>query len=138
VITEASAAPAGRVPNTRPRFKSCSPPAKISEVEAEHPHHHQDTLRVRKVLETADLMQRPLSRSFALRLLAFSRNEELRQWIESLPEKTLSQELNKVVANECPFVGNAMTVHRTARRSFEVSYWQCQLITGCTSNMINA
>jgi hypothetical protein len=91
--------------------------------QAEHPHHHQDTIRARKILEAAELTHAPLPFSFARNLVASNQHEKLDPWIESLSPKYLLEAVRQVVANQSSYAGEALTFHRTFRRSFEVGYW---------------
>jgi hypothetical protein len=107
--------------------------------DAELPHHHHDTLRARKILETAAAIRGRLPLSFAHNLVASKPSENL-EWIESLGSKTLQEAIKRVVADQRPAPDEALTFHRTSRRSFEVSYWKAiaELSAGKFLNKDNA
>ncbi len=109
-------------------------------------HPYQTTLNVRKLLDSRRLLDRPLPRSFARRLLTVARGVTLGHWFELLPEKAddperaarLADELrdtldpgsaDAVGEGEAPAAKKAtppgaLTFERTGRRAFEVSYWK--------------
>ncbi|HTY62614.1 MAG TPA: M28 family peptidase [Acidobacteriota bacterium] len=92
--------------------------------QVEHPRHHADTLRARKILEAAELARARLPFSFARNLVASDMHEKLEPWMESLSPEFLPKALSKVIAKQSPFTGETLTFHRTSRRSFEVDYWR--------------
>ena len=104
----------------------------------EHPHHHQDTIRARKILEAAEPLNGLLPRSFARNLT--NPHEEIERWIGSLPDKTLQESLRRVITDAGPLPDEALTYHRTSRRSFEVDYWRtiAELSAGRFINKDNA
>jgi hypothetical protein len=106
---------------------------------AERPHHRQDTLKARKILETAGPMHGRLPYSFARNLVASKPSENL-EWIESLAGRTVQEALKRVIADQRPALDEVLTFHHTSRRSFEVSYWKAiaELSAGKFLNKDNA
>ncbi|HZT83375.1 MAG TPA: M28 family peptidase [Gemmataceae bacterium] len=99
-------------------------------------HPYQAATNVRKLLDTADLLGRPLSRSFARSLLKLHHHDTLEAWLDSFPERTgepargrrLADDLRRIL-EPAPYVPpkrppESLTYHRTARRAFEVAYWK--------------
>jgi hypothetical protein len=98
-------------------------------------HHHypyQVGLNVRKVLDTRQLLGRPLPRSLARSLLTLTKLETLDEWLQALPDEApdhaagvrLVEELRGCLEPTDPDrLPEALTFDRTARRSFEVTYW---------------
>ncbi len=108
--------------------------------EIEQPQHHQDQIKSRKILEAAEPLNGRLPRSFARNLVLQGPHEELEQWIGSLSDRTLQEALSRVVSGADPLHNEALTFHRTSRRSFEVAYWQtiAELSAGKFINKENA
>jgi len=108
--------------------------------EAQHPHLHHDTLKARKILEAAELAHGRLPFSFARSLVASSLDTKLERWIGSLSHRSLPGELRRVIKNRSPLKADALTFHRTSRRSFEASYWRtiAELSAGRFVNKENA
>ena len=122
-------------------------------------------LNVRKLLDTRDLLGRPLSPSLARQLLTLAKHETLEDWFRSLPARTanaeeaaeLADQLRQCVGSESedrlkPALRPAfrlssstsplpsLTYDRTANRSYEKAYWQtiAALATGQFKNKDNA
>jgi hypothetical protein len=105
-----------------------------------HEHPQQTILNVRKLLDSAELLGRPLPRSFARRLLTVNKKVTLDGWLASLPERVgdperahwLADEIRQRLEPEAPArrrskrprAPASLTYRRTARRSFEVAYWK--------------
>jgi hypothetical protein len=114
------------------------------------PFPYQTLLNVRKLLSTREALGgRPLSAEFARSLLTLPRNWTLEGWLESLPKRASDPEAGRRLAEElrrsiCSKVSapsggrklpesdsgslrpplGALTFEQTARRSFEVAYWE--------------
>jgi hypothetical protein len=112
-----------------------------------HPYH--SICNLRKLLETHELLgSKPLPHSFARQLLAIPKRENLERWLSRLPEQSndgsradaLVQVLLDTLAPDQSAVPEPLTYHRTARRSFEVSYWKtiAELAEGPYRNKSNA
>jgi hypothetical protein len=108
--------------------------------QAEHPHHHQDTIRARKILETAEQMHQSLPSTLARSMVVSKLSESMEQWLESLSNHTLEEALRGVISDHDPAVTEALTFHRSSRRSFEISYWKAiaELSAGKFLNKDNA
>jgi len=87
---------------------------------------------VRKILHTWQLRGRePLPRSFAHRLLTLEKGHTLEGWLQTLPGKTrhpgrarvVVEELKQCLEPAAADLPPAWTFGHTARRSFEVDYW---------------
>ena len=131
--------------------------------------HLQQTLNnIRKLLDTRDLLGRPLSPSLARQLLTLTKHESLEDWLTLLPGKATDADEGRKIAEqlcECiepkargagvspaqaartaaPQEGKAasfpsLTYDRTAKRSYEKAYWQTivELSTGPFRNKDNA
>jgi hypothetical protein len=98
-------------------------------------------LNIRKILDTHHLLgDRPLPPSFARQLLTLPKEQTLDEWLHFLPDRasdskrgrdlveTLRGRLEWPTARSSPRRASgrpsALTFQRTARRSFEVAYWQ--------------
>jgi hypothetical protein len=106
------------------------------------PHHdtqyHRTSLNVRKLLNTSHLLgDQPLRREFARALLTLPKEETIDAWLEALPEKCaecdggtmtpeqLRDHVKTAVVRAAPEpLPDALTFAKTARRSFELSYWK--------------
>jgi hypothetical protein len=98
-------------------------------------HPYQSAVNVRKLLDTHHLLgEKPLLRSLARRLLTLPKEQTLDDWLDSLPSRAndpdtgrwLAEELRRRLEPETgqpPQLPEALTYPRTARRSFEVAYW---------------
>ncbi len=106
-------------------------------------HYHRTTVNARKLLDAWQLFGRePLDRTFARALLTLPKNETLGKWLSSLPSKAKTAALGQQLADELALVlsgtngavesttgksakaPKSLTFERTARRSFETSYWK--------------
>jgi hypothetical protein len=108
--------------------------------------HHQETpphatlYNIRKLLHAWEVRGAgPLPRSFARQVLTLEKNKTLDGWLRSLPQKTrnpkrarwLVEQLQRCLEPADSSRGKsskkglpaALTYHATARRSFEVAYW---------------
>jgi hypothetical protein len=121
-----------------------------------HENHLGDTLaNVRKILDTRELLGRPLSPAFARQLLTLPKHETLEHWFDTLSARTddsgaaaeLVENLRACIesVSAAPAVvarqpAPSLTFDRTARRSYEKSYWQtiAKLSTGQFKNKDNA
>jgi hypothetical protein len=109
----------------------------------QHGHEHRpwhETHNIRKLLDTWELLDGPLPRTFARRLLSLPRGETIDAWLDALPARAgdaergsaLAHRLREVIAPEAaPLprprgkrLPEALTFARTARRAFEVAYWK--------------
>jgi hypothetical protein len=112
----------------------------------------QTLYNVRKVLQTWEALgKKPLPASFARQLLKVDRRQTVASWLAELPGTAqdreragrLAAELERCVepaaADPAP-LPDALTFGRTARRSFEVAYWDAItfLSTGGYCNKNNA
>jgi hypothetical protein len=100
--------------------------------------YHRTSLNVRKLLDTCHLLgDRPLPHEFARSLLSLPKERTLDAWLDSLPEKCseagagamtaeqLRDHLKTSVVAPAPEpLPDALTYGKTARRSFELSYWK--------------
>jgi hypothetical protein len=96
-------------------------------------HQYRTILNVRKMLDAARLFEPdPLPRSFARQLLTLPREETLDQWLASLAGRSndpgraraLAEHIAAAIAPETDAPPpESLTFARTARRSFEVKYW---------------
>ncbi len=123
---------------------------------AEDDHPHQTALNVRKLLEAGASFGNDLPRAFARSTLSVPRHETLEQWLDSLPRRThdperglaLLNELKRLLEADAPESMRAsskrtpasLTFDFTARRPFEVKYWQTirDLAEGRFFNKCNA
>ena len=121
-----------------------------------HENHLLDTLsNVRKLLDTCELLGRPLSPSFARQLLTLPKHQTLEDWFRSLPAKASdAEEAAKLVEQlraciERPNGSSialsrtsppSLTYDRTAKRSYETTYWKtiARLAAGRFRNKDNA
>jgi hypothetical protein len=123
-------------------------------------HPHQTALNVRKLLDAAELLGKPLSRAFARSSLSLPKHGSLEEWLESLPRlaqnsergRRLQAELERTlepVGSHAGF-GKArrraapLTFKHTAKRSFEVKYWETirvlaegQFINKCNADCVH-
>jgi hypothetical protein len=98
-------------------------------------HQFRTSLNVRKLLDAQFLFGgRPVPRSFARQLLTCPKHDSLDSWLDRLPERSgdperghrLVEDLRRVIEPppaEPVRLPEALTYARTARRSFEVTYW---------------
>ncbi len=100
-------------------------------------HQFRTALNVRKLLDARYLFGgQPVPDSFARQLLACPKGETLDAWLDALPERSsdpergrhLVEELRRGISPTPPAavtrtLPEALTYERTARRSFEVNYW---------------
>jgi Peptidase family M28 len=93
----------------------------------------QDCVNVRNLLDARALLgSAGLRPSFARALLRVAKDETLDQWLDTLPGRAgaadrgrrLAAELHAGLADQSLPLPPALTFDRTARRSFETSYWQ--------------
>ena len=118
--------------------------------------HLLDTLsNVRKLLDTHDLLGRPLSVSLARQLLTLPKHESMEDWFRSLPAKSakpeeaaeLVEQLRNCIET-APATPNvitrtappSLTYDRTGNRAYETAYWKtiATLSTGRFKNKDNA
>ncbi len=94
---------------------------------------YQDRVNVRKLLDSGSLLDGTgLRRSFARALLTAAKDETLDQWLEALPARAAAPDRGRRLAAELGAglieapgpLPPALTYDRTARRSFETSYWR--------------
>lgn len=94
---------------------------------------YQDRVNARKLLDSASLLGGTgLYYSFARALLTVGKRQTVDQWLEALPARAaapdrghrLAAQLRTILIDRPTPLPSAMTYHRTARRSFEVSYWK--------------
>jgi hypothetical protein len=105
----------------------------------DHAHDFQQlrtSLNVRKLLDARYLFGGLVPRSYARQLVTCPKHESLECWLDTLPRRSndpkrgerLVEELRQVVEPAASAGGTtgpeALTYHRTARRSFEVEYWK--------------
>lgn len=95
-------------------------------------------VNVRKLLDTRDLLGRPLPRTLARQLLTLPKGQTLRDWLDALPihaadagrgdrlTRALEDQLEpeNVPAPSAGRPAKSLTFVRSARRSFEVAYWK--------------
>ena len=103
-------------------------------------HPHQTSLNVRKLLNVRSFFPSGLPESFARRILACPKHETLEEWLSSLPKQASDQERCLRLVEELgkggtasakavrsalrpPRSAKSLTFARTARRSYEVRYW---------------
>ncbi len=107
---------------------------------AHDPRPHETARNVRFLLDTRQLLDRPLPRSLARQLIACPKHHALDEWFDSLTERADDTERGRWLADqlrgvlESPDTGPAadrkppphpaLTFTHTARRSFEVAYWK--------------
>ncbi len=98
---------------------------------------HWTSRNVRKLLEAHALLgERPLPWTFARQLLKAPKEETLEEWLNSLPARGTDPERGADLAKELrrrldpgksrpprPHLPRPLTLHRTARRAFEIAYW---------------
>jgi hypothetical protein len=98
---------------------------------------HWTARNVRKIFETSKILgDRPLPTTFARELIHCPKHEMLDDWLDALPGRSsdveragwLVTELCRTVDFQSTNKRNAkrprpLTLHRTARRSFEIAYW---------------
>jgi hypothetical protein len=127
--------------------------AAIEIFDFEHDHgYRRTTINVRKLLDTWELFHRaPLESSFARQLLTTSKHRSIGQWLETLSQRTANAAAGRLLADVItsgvvapePDASRrpvALTLHHTARRSFEQVYWNtiAELATGRYVNKDNA
>jgi hypothetical protein len=126
---------------------------------SESGHPHQTALNARKLLEAGDLLGKSVARTFARCSLSLPKHGTLEKWLESLPRRAqdhtrgraLKTELENIVgpASPGPALGKgnhalaALTFKHTAKRSFEVEYWETirylsegQFINKCNADCV--
>jgi hypothetical protein len=108
---------------------------------AKDPRPHQTVRNVRKLLDLRDCFSdRPIKRSLARQVLTLAKHKTFDEWLDSLPQRSkdadrarqlvdaLQSSLEPPVFEEAPSRKSkpapSLTYERTARRSFEVSYWK--------------
>jgi peptidase M28-like protein len=92
----------------------------------------QHRVNVRKLLDSASLLRTQLPRSFATALVYTKKTETLDKWLHRLPARTnapirgrrLAAMLRSLIADPPTSLPSGLTYHRTAKRSFEASYWR--------------
>jgi hypothetical protein len=115
---------------------------------------HWTTRNVRKILETCQIFgEQPLPATFARDLVHCPKNEALEEWLDALPGRSQDAERGGWLATELSrritfpaapasrdAVSTPLTYARTARRSFEVAYWNtiAALAHGVFRNKENA
>ncbi len=121
--------------------------------EDEHP--HQTALNLRKLLDACcSRGRRTIPRAFARQLLSAGRHLTLEEWLDSIPRRAndaprgqrLAQTLRARMRPDAPAVRGSrkplegLTYSQTARRSFEVRYWNLirTLSAGKYRNKCNA
>jgi hypothetical protein len=90
----------------------------------------QDGRNIRKILHSATLWGGKLPRSLARQLVRLPKHQTFEQWLESLPGPLA--EVRQLINNEVPTTskkgrkgpGPFLTYQKTARREFELAYWQ--------------
>jgi hypothetical protein len=117
---------------------------------SEQGHPHQTALNVRKLLEGRELLSERLPRAFARSLLSLPKVETLDAWLDSLPRRAsdppggqqLRDHLKQIMEVEKATTSSfePLTFQHTARRSFEIKYWQTirALAEGKLVNKCNA
>jgi Peptidase family M28 len=95
---------------------------------------HATLRNVRKLLDAREALGRPLPRSFARRLLTLPRRHTLDGWLASLPGRATDTETGRRLmaeverclepASTAVRLPTSLTFGHTARRSFEVAYWE--------------
>jgi hypothetical protein len=125
------------------------------ELFSQEPAPHWTTRNVRKLLETWQILgERPLPSTFARELVRCHKHEDLEEWLDSLPGRArdaeqagwLGTELSRRITFPLPAPGPKgaapapLTFRHTARRSFEVAYWNtiAALAHGAFRNKDNA
>jgi hypothetical protein len=104
------------------------------------PRPRQTTINIRKLLDTRQLLgNRPLPRTLARQLLTVPKRVTLDEWLDSLPERASDPERGRRLVKELrqglephqyaspsgkARLPETLTFARTARRSFEVAYWE--------------
>jgi hypothetical protein len=92
----------------------------------------QHRVNVRKLLDSASLLCTQLPGSFATALVYTKKTETLDKWLYRLPARTnapnrgrrLAAMLRSLIADPPTSLPLGLTYHRTAKRSFEASYWR--------------
>jgi hypothetical protein len=108
---------------------------------------HQTARNVRKVLDAREHFGRPLPPMFARRMISAPKAMDLDEWLNQLPSRAtdadraqrLVKELRQALAKKSTKARpKTLTYAQTARREFEVAYWNTiyQLSHGdfCTTN----
>ena len=96
---------------------------------------HATLLNVRKILDARSMWgANPIPPSFARQMLDLPKKETLERWLQSLSEQDrgerragqLVDELRRCLDAATPGTGpvSSLTYDRTARRSFELTYWR--------------
>jgi hypothetical protein len=122
-----------------PRFLQREPHLEAIQLfeHATEPRPKQTSLNVRKLLEASNLARpRPLPAGFARQLLTLPKHEPLEAWLDGLAERATDPERARRLAHHLrdrleptlPRIRRnlsaaPLTYGRTARRSFEVAYW---------------
>jgi Peptidase family M28 len=103
-------------------------------VHDEHP--NQTARNVRKLLDSRELLGKPLPPTFARQMLAMPRNQTLGEWLTSLSRKAADCDRGRDLFHllwhhtiESPgrarrLSAKSLTYRQTANRKFEVRYWQ--------------
>jgi hypothetical protein len=95
-------------------------------------HFRQTTYNLLSLLETWEMLgQKPLPRSFALRLMHLSKDITLEKWLEELPlhssdekaGKEMKSEIEKMIEPEYAPLPKPITFSETAKRDFELNWW---------------
>jgi Peptidase family M28 len=101
--------------------------------QSHHNHPYQTCVNVRKLLDSRQLLgDRALPRSFARQLLTAAKAETLDGWLATLPEHAhdkercvnLVDDMRRGLEVEPAALPESLTYERTAKRSFEVTYWK--------------
>jgi hypothetical protein len=141
----------GRPVELWPRFHPCEPFREACALfHSPHDQHGRETQSsIRILVETQQTLGRPLPRSLATRLLVRSAGHTIDEWLAERPDRTgdpararrLGAELERLLAppEEKPEL-LSLTFDATARRSFEVAYWNTirRLAEGRFLNKCNA
>jgi len=115
------------------------------------PHPFRTSLNVRKILNSRSFFPKGLPITFARQLLSLPKRESFTAWLDSLPERATESLRGQWLAEEIrrgleptstkrrPAL-KSLTFAKTARRAFEVRYWQtiADLSTGKFVNKDNA
>ncbi len=92
---------------------------------------HQTALNLVSLLDSRQLLGRPLRRSLARHLLRIGKRETLEEWLDSLPSRArtpadaarVQAELQAVLEPSDPPLPEPITYGQTATRSFEEAWW---------------